>query len=119
MTEIIFPRNGSELQSHLKHILERHIGKYRAITAKELTGITGVPDRAIRLAIRELIARNVPIASSVTPPYGYYLISNHTEAREYAESIKGRLIEDAMRRRDFNRAASFHLQPAQQGRLIL
>lgn len=75
-------------------------------------------DRQVRLIIRDLITDGLPIASSTESPPGYFLITTYDEARQYAESMKGRLIEDAVRRRDFRRAADMHLKQLTQGRLI-
>ena len=80
--------------------------------------MTGQPERKVRLIIRELIAENLPVASTTEPPPGYFIITDRKQAAEYAESIKSRLIEDALRRRDFQRAADQWLMPAEQGRLI-
>ena len=109
----------SILKAQLKEILERHEGRDRAITAKTLCHIFKLKDdRPIRLAIREFIADGMPIASSTEKPAGYFLVTTRQEANEYAQSIKGRLIEDAIRRRDFRRAADCYLTPAEQGILI-
>lgn len=107
-----------ELKSQLKSILEKHEGRSRAITSRGLSRITGYPDRAIRFCIRELIAEGLPVASSTLPPAGYFIVTTWEEVRQYAESIKRRLIEDAIRRRDFNRSAALYLKPAEQARLI-
>lgn len=107
------------MKSQLKQILKRHEGRDKAITAKELAFMLGQKDdRKIRLIIRELISEGMPIASSTESPQGYFIITNHAEAERYAEGEKSRLIEIAIRRRDFRRAASLYLAPAQQGRLI-
>jgi len=71
-------------------------------------------DRGIRQVIRGLIAEGLPVASCGA---GYFLVTSYAEAREYADSLKGRLVEDALRRRDFRRAADCHLKPVEQGRL--
>jgi len=108
-----------DIKAELKTILQRHEGRNRAVTGKELTKMLGHrDDREIRQIIRELIKDGLPVASTTRPPAGYFLITSYQEAREYANSIKGRLIEDARRRRDFRRAADCHLKPATQGRLM-
>jgi len=108
-----------DLKTELRRILERHTGRDRAITGMELARMLGQrDDRRVRLIIRELIKEGVPIASTTEFPAGYFLVTNYEEARQYADSIKGRLIEDALRRRDFRRAADCHLKPVAQGRLL-
>ncbi len=108
----------STLKWNIKNVLMRHEGRGRAITARELASLVGSNDRAVRLAIRELIADGVPVASSTENPGGYFMVTSWQEAREYADSIKGRVIEDALRRRDFRRSAALYLKPATQERLL-
>jgi hypothetical protein len=109
----------NDLKSRLKNILERHEGRDRAITGYELARMLGQrDDRRIRLLIRELITEGLPIASSTEAPAGYFLVGSWQEAERYAEGEKSRLIEIALRRRDFRRGAALYLAPAEQGRLI-
>jgi predicted transcriptional regulator len=90
----------------LKEILNIHRGRKRAITAKELSERLNMDERFVRNQIRSLIAEGIPIASSVTKPYGYFIVETLAEASEYAQSLRERLIEDALRRRDFKRAVA-------------
>jgi len=111
--------NNADLKLHLKTVLLKHEGRARAITGKQLATMVGHRgDRQVRLAIRALIADGVPVASSTESPAGYFVVADHNEAEEYASSIRSRLIEDALRRRDFRRAAGMYLAPARQGILI-
>ena len=107
-----------DIKTELKSILARHHGRSLAITARELAQAVDCDERRVRLIIRELIADGLPVASSTENPPGYFLVANREEARQYAQSIRGRLIEDALRRRDFRRAADRWLTPAEQGKLI-
>lgn len=92
--------------SHLLTILQLHRGKDRAITGKDLAQILGeTDDRMVRKEIRELIAEGHPIASSTEKPYGYFMADTPEEAEKYLGQLKGRLVEDAYRRRDFKKAA--------------
>ena len=107
------------LKERLKSILQRHKGRSHAITGRELANIVGhKDDRQVRMVIRELITDGLPIASITEAPAGYFVVATHHEAESYATSIRNRLIEDAIRRRDFRRAADCYLAPAEQGRLI-
>lgn len=100
-------------------ILQLHRGKARAITGKELARIMGEPgDRMIRREIRELIAEGHPIASSTEKPYGYFMADTPEEVEEYLGQLKGRLVEDAYRRRDFKKAAAKALSKEKQLALI-
>ena len=106
------------LKAQLKYTLSKHKGYSNPITAKQLALIFRKDERIIRLLIRELISEGLPIASRTELPAGYFLITNFNEANRYANSIKGRLIEDAIRRRDFKRSASLYLGQVVQGRLL-
>ena len=106
------------LKADIKNILIKHTGSTNPVTANQLASTLHKDERIIRLIIRELISEGLPIASRTKLPAGYFMVTNFYEARRYAESIKGRLIEDALRRRDFNRSASLYLKQATQGRLL-
>jgi len=106
------------MKAQIKSILLRHEGRDRAIKSKELAQIINCDERKVRLIIRELIAEGLPIASSVQEPMGYFIVNTRQEAEQYALSIRSRLIEDAIRRKDFRRAADQWLTPAEQGKLI-
>ena len=103
----------NELKTELRKILLRHEGRDRAITGMELAKrLNQKDDRRIRILIRELIIEGLPVASCSK---GYFIPVTFQEAGEYAESLRGRLKEDALRRRDFRRAVQLRL--AKQGRL--
>jgi len=106
------------LEAQLKAVFRRHEGHDRAITSQNIQRLTGAGDRLIRRTIRQLITDGMPVASSTESPYGYFLVATRQEAEYYAESIKGRLIEDAKRRRDFRIAAARHLTTVTQGTLL-
>ena len=111
-------KNG-DLKATLKGILLRHEGHLRAIPGRELASMVGHhDDRQVRLAIRDLIADGLPVASSTEAPAGYFIVVTRQEAEQYALSVRSRLIENALRRRDFRRAADMYLMPAEQGKLI-
>lgn len=106
------------------HTLKRDVrsllkyGRENAVTGKELAKILGYPnDRVIRLAIRELIADRVPIASSTVNPSGYFITKTEDEATKYLAVLRGRLVEDAYRRRDYKLASRVILDPYQMSLL--
>ncbi len=102
----------TDLKEAILHELKR--GKPNAIPGRILAQRLGFKnDRRIRLAIRELIAEGFPIASSVSPPMGFFIAQDKGEAEQYLSDLKGRLVEDAYRRRDFKIAARAILQPEQ------
>jgi len=109
--------NGN-LKSHLKSILERHEGKARAITAGQLSAMSGAPDRSVRLAIRELIDEGMPIISSTEIPSGYFIPTSLEEAKHCTTSLRSRAIEIFLRRRQLIRNTALYLKPASQEKLL-
>ena len=110
--------NGN-LKSHLKSILERHEGKARAITGRELAAIVGHrDDRSVRLAIRELISDGLPIISVTEHPGGYFIPTSLEEAKHCTVSLRSRAIEIFLRRRQLIRNTALYLKPASQGKLL-
>ena len=93
-------------------------GRENAVTGKEPAKTLGYPnDRVIRVAIRELIADRVPIASSTVNPSGYFITKTEEEATKYLAVLRGRLVEDAYRRRDYKLASRVILDPYQMSLL--
>ena len=108
-----------DLKTELRNILGRHEGRDRAITGKELAQMLSQhDDREIRLIIRDLIMEGLPVASTTKEPAGYFIITSWQEKQEYAESLKERLIQNALRRKDFRRAADYFLNSIEQRRLL-
>jgi len=70
-------------------------------------------DRKTRIMIRDLIAEGYPIASTTGIRPGFFLAETPQEVKDYAQNLRKRLIEDAIRRRDFLRASRKILQPEQ------
>lgn len=88
------------IRSYLGH------GKEYAVTGKSLANILNYSnDRIIRIAIREMIADGIPIASSVNQPYGYYIVSTQQEYNEYIAVLRARALEDFGRLKDFRKAS--------------
>ena len=111
--------NNGNFKAQLKSLLLRHEGEAQAITGRELAAIFKLnDDRRVRLTIRDLITEGLPVAANTETPAGYFIVTTRREAERYAGSIRSRLIKDALRRRDFRRAADQYLTPAEQGRLI-
>lgn len=109
----------TDLKMELRRILGQHIGRECTIPGRVLARMLGYrDDRIIRQVIRELIKDGLPVASTTKPPAGYFIVDSYREAREYADEEKSRLIEIALRRRDFRRAADCFLKPVEQGKLF-
>ena len=95
-------------------------GKHSAVPGRVLANRLGFKnDRAVRLEIRELIRTGHPIASSVNPPYGYYMAATTEEIEEYLRVMRTRLVEDAYRRRDFKNASRKLYEPGEQLKMEL
>ena len=75
-------------------------GAQNAIKGKELAIQLGqYDDRKIRAAITEMIERGIPIASSVSEPFGYYICNNEFEAYDYIKVLESRKSEIEKRQR--------------------
>lgn len=86
------------LERRLVEILQYHQGKDRAITVGELQQLVPLSTRTIRAAIARLVTEHrVPIASTVHPPYGFYLITSAEEAKECLAQYWSRVEEVAKR----------------------
>ena len=70
-------------------------------------------DTNFRAIVRDLIEEGHPIASVAGKRGGFFLAITKEEVQEYADSLRSRLIKDALRRRDFLRAARDILDPVQ------
>lgn len=76
----------------LLDVLKEHEGQEHAITVGELQQLVGASSRKIRRTIAQLVTdRQIPIASTVHPPYGFYLITDAAEARACLSQYRARL----------------------------
>lgn len=107
--------NNGEFKKRLSGILLRHEGEARAIKSKEMCLILELPDRQVRLLIRELRSDGLPVLSSGE---GYYMPSNWDELRDCLASMRSRLIADALTRRDIKVYGERYLTPAEQIRML-
>ncbi len=86
------------LEQRLLDILQHHRGKERAITVSELQRWVPISTRKIRATIARLVTeRRVPVASTVHPPYGFFLITSAEEAKECLAQYWSRVQEVAKR----------------------
>jgi len=86
------------LERQIFEILQQHQGKERAITVGDLQREVLASTRKIRAVIATLVTeRRVPIASTVHPPYGFYLITSPEEAKECLAQYWSRVEEVARR----------------------
>ncbi len=104
------------LKEQVRAVLLRHYGHEDAITGQKMADILGFKnDRIIRLVIRELIKEGLPIAASGK---GYFITETWAERQAYLDDLKSRLIQDALRRRDYKLCSARYLESVKQGRLI-
>ena len=108
----------TNLKAQVKAVLVAHQGRTTAIKAGELAELLSSTDRAVRLAIRALIAEGLPVASATETPAGYFITETLAEREAYMADLKGRLIQDALRRRDYKLAAARAFEGVKQGKLI-
>ncbi len=94
-------------------ILCRHEGRNQAIRSSIISGMVGVPERKVRLIIRELITQRHCILSATDSPPGYFMAADWAEVMAYAKALRKRGIEDLRRRRDILRAAPSKVPPRQ------
>jgi len=112
------------LTRHDRSLLGRQVmnlgrGQANAVRGSELARrLKQWDDRKIRLVIRDLIKEGIPIASSVSEPYGYYIVETQDEAVRYIESLKNRITEDQARLNDFERAAAAHWELPRQLQMV-
>ena len=86
------------VEKRILEILEHHRGKQRAITVSALQQLVPLSTRRIRAIIARLVTEHhAPIASTVHPPYGFYLITNAQEAKECLAQYWSRVEEVARR----------------------
>jgi len=92
------PKKMSILEEVILSILQNHKGKDNPITVGELEKKTSASARRIRKAIASLVINhNIPIASSVHYPYGFYLITDKDEAVHCLKQYWSRVKEVANR----------------------
>lgn len=108
-----------DLKRELRRIIERHIGRWDAITAGDLAAMFGYSDdRPVRRAIEELIDDNFPVCSVTEPPAGYFFPASVDEARTYTNSLRKRAANIFLRRRHIVKNTARYYEVARQGRLI-
>lgn len=93
------------LEETILNILEAHKGKDNPITVQELEKMTLASSRKIRKAIANLVIHHeIPIASSVNYPYGFYLITDNDEALACLKQYWSRVREVANRAKRLSKA---------------
>lgn len=84
-------------------------GRQRAISAKQLSRLTGLSDREVRAVVADLRREEYPIASAVNKPYGFFIPETLDEARECQSHIYARMREIGITARALDRAFGEHI----------
>lgn len=88
------------LEQRVLTVLQQHQGREQAILVRELELLLSVPPRRLRAAVARLVTEcRLPLASTVHPPYGFYIITSAQEARECLAQYWSRIEELARRAR--------------------
>jgi len=99
------PNKMSILEEMILNILQNHKGKDNPITVQDLEHKTLASSRRIRKAIANLVIQhNIPIASSVHYPYGFYLVTDKDEALACLRQYWSRVKEVATRAKRLSKA---------------
>jgi len=99
------PLKLSPLEQTILNILEEHKGKDNPITVRSLEKITLSSSRKIRKIVADLVIHhNIPIASSVHYPYGFYLITDKKEAIQCLNQYWSRVKEVSKRAKILTKA---------------
>lgn len=92
--------NTQELEKLLWEFLQ---GSSEPIKAKVFAARLHISERMVRRLIRDLIAQGFLIASTMEPPYGYFIPQSEKEKRRYRNQLISRLRHIAGRLEDFDR----------------
>lgn len=92
--------NTKEMEQMLWGVLSASL---KPITGKALARMLNISVRTTRKLIRDMIAQGYQIASSMEPPYGYFVPKTSEERRKYSRQLKSRIREIAKRLRDFDK----------------
>ena len=82
----------------------------KPLKAKILAGRLSISERMVRRLIRNLIAQGNLIASTMEPPYGYFIPKNEKEKRRYRSQLISRIRKIAKRLEDFDRIIARRIQ---------
>jgi DNA topoisomerase VI subunit A len=92
------PVSISPAASLVLKVLRKHEGANRAIKSSEITKKTGLSDRKVRIAVKELVEDvGFPVVGTSDEPYGFYIAATRDECEFAINSLKSRMT--SMRRR--------------------
>jgi len=93
-------------------------GPENAKTNEKLARQLGGSLRDVRHIVEDLILQKEPIASSIEPPYGYFICKNWEQGYKYLDGLQQRIQGLAKRKALFKIACRDKLPP-EQGKLPL
>jgi len=97
----MLPPSIGDRKQIIYEILRTHVGPARAITARRIGEMVGIPERAVRALIEDLILEDGhgEICATVGHPPGYFWASCAEDAREYHTVLRARALNILRRRR--------------------
>lgn len=110
------------LKRQIQNVLERHQGRNRAITRKELRRILQLElpsDRRLRLLIAEMRNSGVPILFATEAPQGYYIPRDLAELKEGMNKLRSYIIDECITLRNLKVKGHLYLYGEQQAKLLV
>ncbi len=97
----MLPASIGNRKREVELIVRTHVGPARAITARRIGEMVGIPERAVRALITELILDDGmgEICATVATPPGYFWASCREDAEAYHAVLRARAIEVLRRRK--------------------
>jgi len=99
--------NTQEMEQMLWEIIK---GSAKPVKTKLLAQQLKTTERNVRRLVRDLIAQGFLIASTMEPPYGYFIPQTGKERQRYSRQLKSRIREIAKRLEDFDRITARKIQ---------
>lgn len=66
-------------------------GRANALTARQITALTGIGERSIQKAVEKLRCRGYKIVAALEAPFGYFIPADIKEAIEWDRQISARI----------------------------
>ena len=101
----------TETEARVLAVLEMHVGRANAVKAVDIASAMNLSgDRPVREAVKSLTENHgYWIASSIRPPYGFYMIDDSDEGFEYAENLFSRAMSILRRYSKIKKKSAFEI----------
>jgi hypothetical protein len=109
------------LKRQIQTVLERHQGRSRAITRRELRRVLEIPlsqDRQLRDLIAEMRNEGIPVIFATERPQGYYIPQDLTELKEGMDNLRKIIINECITLRNLKVKGNQYLYGQKQGILL-